>query len=144
MALAAVPSRPGAATTELVVVDHYTGLAIGGFDPVAYFTDGRPLLGRSEHEYTYGGAVWRFRNVGNRLIFIADPDAYGPRFGGYDVVGIGRGVAVAGNPMLWLIHAERLYLFSSRAARDAFTAEPEQVMAAAEQNWNAVQLLLSP
>ena len=51
----------GAATTEWVVVNRYTGLAIDGFDPVAYFVDGAPKAGRAELELRSGGATWRFR-----------------------------------------------------------------------------------
>src|ERR1700759_5725412 len=60
-----------AATTERLVADRYTGLAIGGFDPVAYFTDARPLAGAPAFEVSEAGAIWRFRNEGNRAFFIA-------------------------------------------------------------------------
>src|SRR2546422_3799753 len=76
----------GAATTEYVVTDRRTGLAIGGYDPVGYFTEEAPTPGRGEFEYTFAGAVWRFRNAGNRGAFVADPAVYMPRFGGYDPV----------------------------------------------------------
>ena len=81
------PSRVEAATGELVVVDRHTGLAISGFDPVAYFID-TPSPGRGEFEATFAGAVWRFRNAGNRAAFVADPEVYMPRFGGYDPVAV--------------------------------------------------------
>jgi hypothetical protein len=96
-----------AATTERIVVDWHTGLAIGGYDPVAFFTDGKPVAGRPDFELHYGGAVWRFCNVGNKEAFAARPDVYVPQFGGYDPVGVARGVAVAGNPEHWLISGER-------------------------------------
>ena len=108
----------GAATTELIVIDHHTGLAIGGFDPVAYFTDGAATPGTDEFECILAGAVWRFRNQGNRAAFMADPEVYMPRFGGYDPVAVARGVAVAGNPRLWLIAGERLYLFHTAATQE--------------------------
>ena len=72
----------GAATTEMVVVNRYTGLAIDGFDPVAYFVDAKPKLGRPELELRSGGVTWRFQNEGNRSAFAADPAVYAPRFGG--------------------------------------------------------------
>src|SRR5258706_15441645 len=100
-----------AATTERVVVNRFTGLAIEGFDPVAYFTDARPLVGRPGLELSQAGAIWRFRNEGNRASFVADPEIYSPQFGGYDPVDVARGVAFAGNPRFWLVSGERLYLF---------------------------------
>ena len=63
-----------AATTELIVVDPNRGLALSGFDPVAYFTDSRPLLGRPDLEASFSGATWRFRNEGNRAAFLENPE----------------------------------------------------------------------
>jgi hypothetical protein len=102
------PSR--AATTERIVADPNRGLALSGFDPVAYFTDGKPLLGRG-----FAGATWRFRNEGNRAAFAENPEVYLPTFGGHDPVAVTRGVATAGHLQIWLIAAERLYLFSPSA-----------------------------
>jgi hypothetical protein len=56
------------------------------------------------------GAVWRFRNEGNRAAFAEHPEVYLPRFGGYDAVAIARGVSVPGHPLFWTITGERLYL----------------------------------
>jgi hypothetical protein len=134
----------GAATTEYIVVDRNTGLAINGFDPVAYFTDAAPIVGKGEFELTWEGAVWRFRNDGNRAAFAANPEVYMPRFGGYDPIGVTRGVGVAGDPRLWLVSGERLYLFYTREARDAFAADAEEVRAVADRNWPSVQRTLSP
>jgi hypothetical protein len=67
-----------------------------------------------------------------------------PRFGGYDPVGVARGVAVAGDPRLWLIVGERLYLFYSIEARVTFATDVEQAVATAERRWPAVQRTLSP
>ena len=121
-----------AATTERVVVNRFSGLAIEGFDPVAYFVDRHPVLGLPEYEAAEAGAVWRFRNEGNRASFVAHPDIYGPQFGGYDPTDVARGVTFAGNPRFWVITGERLYLFGLEASRDAFAADPERVSAAGE------------
>jgi hypothetical protein len=139
-----LPATIGAATTEYVVVDRHTGLAIGGFDPVAYFINGAPTAGRGEFEYRREGVVWRFRNAGNRSAFVADPDVYMPRFGGYDPVGVARGVGVPGDPQIWLVTGERLYLFYTPAAREAFAGNIQEVSTTAGRNWPSVQLTLSP
>jgi hypothetical protein len=133
-----------AATTERVVVDRHTGLALYGFDPVAYFTDARPTAGRADFEYRYAGAVWRFRNEGNRDAFMAHPDVYLPRFGGHDPVAIARGVATPGHPQLWARLQDRVFLFHSTATRDAFVGDPDPVIAAADAQWAAVQRALVP
>jgi hypothetical protein len=143
-AIICAPLPIPAATTERVVVDRNTGLAISGFDPVAYFIDGEARAGKGDFEYRFAGAVWRFRNEGNLGAFAADPEIYLPRFGGYDPVGIARAVGVPGDPRLWLISGERLYFFYTPAARAAFAADAEGVIATADRNWPSVQQTLSP
>lgn len=128
-----------AATTERIVVDRHTGLAIYGIDPVAYFTDRKPVAGREEFEHRFAGAVWRFDNEGNRAAFAADPNVYMPRYGGYDPVGVGRGVSTAGYPDLWVVHDQRLYLFYTAGARQAFIDNPSAVIAAASARWAEVR-----
>ena len=139
--LTLTPSR--AATTELVVVNRYTGLAIDGFDPVAYFVDGAPKVGRAELEFRFHGATWRFQNEGNRAAFAASPEVYAPRFGGHDPLAVARGAATPGHPALWLIADQRLYLFYSAEARAAFARSPESAIEAAERNWPGVQRTLA-
>jgi len=134
----------GAATTERVVVDRNSGLAISGFDPVAYFTEAKALPGKGELEHALAGAVWRFRSEGNRAAFMADPDVYMPRFGGYDPVGVARGVAVAGNPQLWLISEERLFLFYTPETKEEFAGDSGRVITTADRKWPSVQRKLAP
>jgi hypothetical protein len=134
----------GAATTERVVVDRNSGLAINGFDPVAYFTDAQALPGKGEHEQVVAGAVWRFRNAGNRAAFMADPNVYMPRFEGYDPVGVARGVAVAGNPLLWIISRERLYLFYAAETRKEFADDSDRTIATADRAWPSINRRLVP
>lgn len=133
-----------AATTELVVINRHTGLAISGFDPVAYFTDGKARPGRADFEMSSAGAVWRFANEGNLAAFAADPDIYRPQFGGYDPVAIARGASTPGHPQVFLLADRRLYLFYNAEARDAFVADPDNLRRQAEDNWPAVQRALAP
>ena len=128
-----------AATTERIVVDRHTGLAIYGIDPVAYFTERKPVAGREEFEHRFAGAVWRFDNEGNRAAFIAHPGVYMPRYGGYDPVGIARGVSTAGYPGLWVVYGERLYLFYTAEARQTFIGDPAVVIASASARWAEVR-----
>ncbi|MGB7257329.1 MAG: YHS domain-containing (seleno)protein [Pseudolabrys sp.] len=133
-----------AGAVQNIVVDHQTGLAISGFDPVAYFTESAPKFGQPNFELWYAGVIWRFRNEGNRAEFSEHPDVYMPRFGGYDPVGIARGVSVPGHPEIWLVAGQRLYLFYNEPARSAFAAQPERFIEAAERKWPAVQRTIAP
>lgn len=138
------PIPTDAATTEWVVVDRNTGLAIGGVDPVAYFDGNGPKVGRADLEFHYARAVWRFSNEGNRAAFVANPEIYMPRFGGYDPVAIGRGVGAAGNPAVWQIENQRLYLFYDSESQKAFNDDAERAIDTAERRWPDVLLTLSP
>ena len=132
-----------AATTQRIVVDRHTGIAIDGFDPMAYFTDRRPISGRAEFEYPLDGAVWRFANEGNRAAFIEHPEIYRPRFGGYDPTAVSRGIAVPGNPMFWLIFGDQLYLFFDQEAWSVFLADPAAMISGAEARWPEVERSLA-
>jgi hypothetical protein len=135
---------PGASAGEQIVVDWHTGLAIDGYDPVGFFTDGKPVLGSADLELRKGGVVWRFANVGNRAAFAATPDVYMPQYGGYDPVGVARGLAVAGNPNVWMITGQRLFLFYDGARREKFAGDPNRVIASADRKWSEVQHALTP
>jgi hypothetical protein len=147
LALLVVPCAPGMAwgqaTTERVVVNRLTGLAISGFDPVAYFTDTTASRGDERFEAVHDRAIWRFRNEGNRAAFVAHPDVYAPQFGGYDAVDVARGKVVEGLPQLWTIHGRKLYLFASETSRTAFAANPDGFAGTAERRWPKLMLELS-
>jgi hypothetical protein len=134
----AVCSPPGSAN-DRIVVDERSGLAISGYDPVAYFTDKVPVMGVAALERSYDGVVWRFHNTGNRAAFTADPTVYMPRYGGYDPVALARGRSVPGHPLIWVVRDQHLYLFYDAAARDAFLRDPARFVADADREWPAVR-----
>jgi YHS domain-containing protein len=122
----------------LFISDWHTGIALYGFDPVAFFIDGTPVRGSASFELKHAGAVFRFRNEGNRAAFRANPKIYIPRFGGYDPVAIGRGSAAPGYPNLFVIQGERLFFFSNEKNRESFLANPKETIAAADTAWSRV------
>jgi YHS domain-containing protein len=126
---------PAVGLTQRIVIDWHSGLAIGGYDPVAFFTDGKPMVGSGKFELSYDGAVWRFCNVGNRAAFAERPDVYMPQYGGYDPVALTRGLAVAGNPNLWAIVGARLFLFFNAAQRQKFLADSARIIAISQRKW---------
>jgi hypothetical protein len=141
--MAILTSIPGwSAPVSPIVTDPQTGIAIGAFDPVAYFTEAKPQLGSVDTELTLSGTTWCFRNEGNRAAFADQPDVYTPQFGGYDPVAIARGTSVAGNPLVWLISGERLYLFYDAKSRAEFIAARQRVIEAAERRWPDVRRTL--
>jgi hypothetical protein len=133
-----------AATTELVISDPRTGIALYGFDPVAYFVDGEAREGLAGFELKHSGVVWRFRNEGNRAAFAERPGDYMPRFGGYDPLGVARGVPGSGFPTLFVILDNKLVLFASEENRKTFLASPNETLEAADAAWPKVVQKLVP
>jgi hypothetical protein len=121
-----------------IVTDPQTGLAIDGFDPVAYFTAEGPAQGKADLEYQLAGVIWRFRNEGNRAAFIDHPEVYAPQFGGYDPVAVARGVSVPGHPLTWIVSQQRLFLFYDAKSRAEFVGSPPNAIAAARRHWPQV------
>ena len=126
-------------TGELVVADQLVGVALYGFDPVSYFIDGGSRVGSETFELSFDRLTWRFRSEANRAAFRAEPDAYVPRFGGYDPVALIRNAPVAGHPAIFAVHDGRLYLFHRPENRAAFIADPAGSAEAARTAWPAVR-----
>jgi len=143
--LATVPlARAGGSIglTETIACDPLTGLALSGYDPVAYFLQGKPVLGSPAHEAVWEGAVFRFANAANRALFLDSPESYAPRFGGYDPVGVGRLRPRPGKPGLFLVRDGALYLFASPRNRESFLATTDT--AALQEDWTRLKADLAP
>jgi hypothetical protein len=136
-ALAVGASVAPIGTGERVVSDPLTGTALYGFDPVAYFADGKARGGSSAYEAVLEGVVWRFVNAANRAAFLADPQVYRPAFGGYDPEAVSRGVLVATDPTLFALVSGRLMLFRSVEARSRFM--DRQLLTAANAAWSRIE-----
>ena len=133
-----------AATSRLVWSDTVTGFAIGGFDPLTYFTTRRPKQGRAEYEYDWNGVTWRFVNEGNRSAFKLHPEIYAPQFGGYDAYSMTEGKMVEGNPNIWMKQNQRIYMFSSRKNRALWMIRRDDKIAIAKDIWQSMQRYLKP
>jgi YHS domain-containing protein len=90
-------------------------LAIQGYDPVAYFTDSKPVRGTAEFEYQWDEHTYRFASAQHRDLFKADPVHYAPQFGNYCAMALALGKIVKADPENWLISDDKLYVFGSPA-----------------------------
>jgi YHS domain-containing protein len=108
-----------------VISDAHTGLALFGYDVVAYHTDAKPIEGRADYIVLHQNLVWRFASAANRDAFQADPEAFIPAFGGHDARSVGEGRMTMGDPGFFLISKGALVLFRSEENRQHFAAEPE-------------------
>lgn len=86
-------------------------VALQGFDPVAYFTESRPVRGSPEFQRDFDGTRYHFASARNRDLFSADPDRYAPQFSGYCSASVGNGRKNEGDPQVWKIVGGKLYVF---------------------------------
>src|SRR5262245_28992618 len=109
-------------------------VAIGGYDAVAYFTDGKASEGSGDFEYLWDDAKWHFASAVHRDMFMADPDRYAPQFGGFCTGSIGSGELVRANPKIWAIVGGKLYM--SAGSTGDFAADS---IVRANNQWPIVQ-----
>jgi hypothetical protein len=114
------------------------GLAIRGYDPVAYFTDRLPVLGKPDHSLNHNGATWRFATAGNLATFTADAEKYGARFGGYCAYAASKGYLAPTIPEAWSVHKDRLYLNASLRVRRLWLRDVPGNIKLGEGNWPAI------
>ncbi|MCP4208688.1 MAG: YHS domain protein [Shimia sp.] len=93
-------------------------IAINGYDPVAYFTEEKPVEGSPANLADWNGATWRFASAQNAAKFQANPETYAPRFGGYCAYAASKGYLVPTIPEAWTIHEDVLYLNASLRAQE--------------------------
>lgn len=115
------------------------GVAIAGFDPVAYFIDGRATPGRPDIAAEHGGAAYRFASDANRTAFLADPERYLPQYGGYCAFGLARGYKAVIDPKAFTIAGGKLYLNYNVAIQDQWRRQQAADIRRADANWPKVK-----
>lgn len=114
------------------------GIAINGFDPVAYFTMGKPVEGRADLTSDWNGATVQFADEAHKAMFDADPEKYAPRYGGYCAYAVSKGYTASTDPAAWSIYEGRLYLNYSRIVRGLWERDKPGHVARADANWPGV------
>jgi YHS domain-containing protein len=117
----------------------YTGafddLAVQGYDPVAYFTDGKPVKGEKAFSAKYMGATFRFASAAHRDTFLANPEAYAPQYGGYCAWAVSQGYTAKGDARNWKIVDGKLYLNYNTSIQKKWEADIPGFVSAANTNW---------
>ncbi len=122
-------------------------LSISGYDPVAYFTDGKPVPGKAEYEYLWHKLRWRFADNAHREMFSKEPDRYAPQYDGYCAMGAAAGEAGhkdTVDPEAWAIVDGKLYLTHMPQAMETWQQNPAKYIKPADENWAAVKDLPEP
>lgn len=127
--------------SEATYHDALSGIALHGYDPVAYRVEGRAVAGDPAYELIHRGTVWRFLSAANRAAFRDAPDVYAPAFAGYDAAAVAQGQAVDIDPREFAIVGSRLFLFRTAGSRERFLANPA-LQQQADDQWRSVALSL--
>ncbi|UYN98199.1 MAG: twin-arginine translocation pathway signal protein [Devosia sp.] len=143
LAAATITPARGQSIVDYILTDPLTGLAIGGMDPVSYFTEAAPLPGKPEYEWTWQGAPWLFATEANRDVFKAHPEIYSPQYGGHGAMGMSRGFVSDADPLIFVLHKQRLFFFYSASNREAFMLAPDAAASRGIANWERLSKSLS-
>ena len=129
-----IAARPALAESE-IYVNSATGEAINGYDPVAYFTEMKPVRGDPAFAYAYKGASFLFASAENRELFAADPAHYAPQYGGWCAYAMAQGAFATTAPEAWTVRDGKLYLNYSTGVRQLWQKDPAGYIVQADANW---------
>jgi hypothetical protein len=110
-------------------------VAIKGYDPVAYFTQSKPVKGSAQFTHAWGGATWWFATASDRDMFAAEPAKYAPQFGGYCAWAVGHDYTADTDPEAWKIVDGKLYLNYSRDVQKKWEKDQAKWIEDAMRNW---------
>ena len=113
-------------------------LALKGYDPVAYFTEGKPVPGKPEFETVFDEARYRFASAQHLEQFKADPDRFAPQYAGSCASGVAAGLKVEAEPENWLIVDGKLFVFSGAEGPDQMRASKAEMIAKGQENWKTL------
>ncbi len=109
--------------------------ALGGYDTVAYFSEGKPVKGKKQFSTEYKGVQWLFSSQENLDLFLTDPDHYRPQYGGYCAWALANGYQAPGSPKAWKIVDDKLYLNYDRDVQKKWLADITGFIVQANENW---------
>jgi len=111
------------------------GLAIKGYDAVAYFTDGKASAGSAQFSYRWSDIEWRFASAAHRDAFAKDPTKYAPQYGGFCAYAASKGAIADTDPTAFRVVDDRLYLNFSHQVLTQFSADLRGNIGKADANW---------
>jgi YHS domain-containing protein len=113
----------------------FGGVAIDGWDPVAYFIDGKPVEGSKAYSFDWNGATWRFASAAHRDLFAQAPEKYAPQYGGYCAWAVSQGYTAEIDPEAWKIEDGRLFLNYSLEVQKKWADDIPGNIAKGDTNW---------
>lgn len=111
------------------------GVAVKGYDVVAYHTESKPVKGVPEFTHSWMGATWQFASAANRDRFAQSPATYAPQFGGYCAWAVGHNYTANIDPEAWTVAGGKLYLNYSKDVQKQWMKDQGKWIAEGEKNW---------
>jgi YHS domain-containing protein len=112
-----------------------SGVAIKGYDAVAYFTDSKPVKGSPNFTHQWNGATWQFASAEHRDLFAKSPDQYAPQYGGYCAYGVSQNHTAPIDPEAWTVRDGKLYLNYSQSVKKTWSQDIPKYLDQADKNW---------
>jgi YHS domain-containing protein len=116
-------------------INQTEGVALKGYDPVAYFTENKAVPGSEQFSTQYQGATYKFESAANRDIFVANPTKYAPQYGGYCAYGVAHGDKADVDPDAFTVVNGKLYMNYDKAVRFLWKRDIPGNITKADQNW---------
>jgi YHS domain-containing protein len=132
---AAVTFPTTAHAADLPIEKDAQGVAIHGYDAVAYFTAGKPVTGKAEFNTKWQGAEWRFASTEDRDLFVKEPEKYAPQYGGHCAYGMALGHLAPSDPKAWKVVDGKLYLNYSKDVQGLWQKDTAGFIPKADKNW---------
>lgn len=114
------------------------GIALKGYDPVAYFEQGRPVKGSPEFRHEWNGATWHFTSAATRDTFKSSPEKFAPQYGGYCAWAVSNNYTADADPEAWKIVNGRLYVNYNKGVQKKWEPEAARRISDADRNWPAL------
>ena len=127
------------ATARAGEFNESNGVAIKGYDPVAYFRENKPVRGNSDFRFDYKGSTFQFANADNRAAFAANPEKFQPQYGGFCAFGTARGYKADIDPASFTVVDGKLYLNYNSQVQQQWLKDTPGFIRQADERWPVVQ-----
>ncbi|MBL4615014.1 MAG: YHS domain protein [Magnetovibrio sp.] len=136
--MAIVMASPSHAAKDKIYTGIFSNVALSGYDPVAYFPQGRAMKGQDQFSFAWNGATWRFVSTENRTDFQASPEKFAPQYGGYCAWAVSQGSTASTDPEAWHIRDGKLYLNYSKNVQSQWKQDIPGNITKGDANWPGV------
>ena len=131
-------TTPAFAAEDEIYTSFFSSAGAGGYDVVAYFSDGKPVKGNDQYTMEYKDAEWNFASQENLDKFKQSPDMYAPQYGGYCAWAVANGSTASGDPLQWSVVNNKLYLNYDAEIQAMWASDRDNLIVMGDKNWPGV------